>query len=306
MKKFWVSFITFCIFAFATQKNLFIKFWKKLFEVVLKIFIAILDVMLFIPRAIKHKKRYHQEIFFIESSIEKLSIELDKMKLNMANYDNYMREFIYVSKELTKGLEKMELDVEALAQQVARVHTVQSSAATMLKKLTVELERVSAELAAKAAEKIDTKPLDDLIEKLKASTDALAGAVADSSNVIPTKEVILNATDDTAPTVQVNLPEVMPEVVTVTAETVVDSIDTTSPEPQVVVTVEPADDSTVTEDNVVADLIKTDAGQVDVVVTAPAEVAEAVSNEANVDVVAVVKEAFEATPEVVAEPVKTE
>ena len=306
MKKFWASFIAFWILAFITQKNLFIKFWKKVFEVILKISIAILDVMLFIPRAIKHKKRYHEQLFFIESTIDAMSIEMNRIKMVARNNENILHEVVYKIRDLTKGLEKMELDVEALAQQVARVHTVQSSAATMLKKLTVELERVSAELAAKAAEKIDTKPLDDLIEKLKASTDALAGAVADSSNVIPTKEVILNATDDTMPTVQVNLPEVMPEVVTVTAETVVDSIDTTSPEPQVVVTVEPADDSTVTEDNVVADLIKTDEGQVDVVVTAPAEVAEAVSNEANVDVVAVVKEAFEATPEVVAEPVKTE
>lgn len=306
MKKFWASFIAFWILAFITQKNLFIKFWKKVFEVSLKISIAILDVMLFIPRSIKHKRRYHEQLFFIESTIDAMSIEMNRIKMVARNNENILHEVVYKIRDLTKGLEKMELDVEALAQQVARVHTVQSSAATMLKKLTVELERVSAELAAKAAEKIDTKPLDDLIEKLKASTDALAGAVADSSNVIPTKEVILNATDDTMPTVQVNLPEVMPEVVTVTAETVVDSIDTTSPEPQVVVTVEPADDSTVTEDNVVADLIKTDEGQVDVVVTAPAEVAEAVSNEANVDVVAVVKEAFEATPEVVAEPVKTE
>lgn len=306
MKKFWASFIAFWILAFITQKNLFIKFWKKVFEVILKIFIAILDVMLFIPRAIKHKKRYHEQLFFIESTIDAMSIEMNRMKIVARDNENILHEVVYKIRDLTKGLEKMELNVEALAAEVARVHTVHSSAATMLKKLTVELERVSAELAAKASETIDTKPLDDLIEKLKASTDALAGAVADSSNVIPTKEVILHADDPTVPTVQVNLPEVMPEVVTVSAETVVDSVDTTSPEPQVVVTVEPSTDATVTEDNVVADMIKTDEGLVDIVVTAPAEVAEAVSNEANVDVVAAVKEAFEATPEVVAEPVKTE
>ena len=227
----------------------------------------------------------------------------------LKKFQEKFEEMLYKIIVLEERVRTMELNLDTLAAEVARVHTVQSSAATMLKKLTVELEKVSAELAAKAAQEppvIDTAPLNALIEQLKASTDSLAGAVADSSNVIPTKEVVLHADDPTVPTVQVNLPEVMPEVVTVTAETVVDTVDTTSPEPQVVVTVEPSTDATVTETNVVADVIKTDEGQVDVVVTAPAEVAEAVSNEANVDVVAAVKEAFEVTPEVVAEPVKTE
>lgn len=274
MKKYWASAILFWTLAFALQKKLFIRFWKKVFEIVLKFFIGILDIILFIPRAIKNQYN------------------------NNHNNDILRRLDVLEERIIT-----MELNVSALAAEVARVHTVQSSAATLLKKLTGELEKVSAELAAKASETIDTKPLDDLIEQLKASTDALAGAVADSSNVIPTKEVILHADDPTVPTVQVNLPEVMPEVVTVSAETVVDTVDTTSAEPQVVVTVLPADDTTVTEEDVVADVIKTDEGQVDVVVTAPAEVAEAVKAEANVDVVDAVKEAFDVTPEVVAEPV---
>lgn len=274
MKKYWASAILFWTLAFALQKKLFIRFWKKVFEIVLKFFIGILDIILFLPRAIKNQYN------------------------NNHNNDILRRLDVLEERIIT-----MELNVSALAAEVARVHTVQSSAATLLKKLTGELEKVSAELAAKASETIDTKPLDDLIEQLKASTDALAGAVADSSNVIPTKEVILHADDPTVPTVQVNLPEVMPEVVTVSAETVVDTVDTTSAEPQVVVTVLPADDTTVTEEDVVADVIKTDEGQVDVVVTAPSEVAEAVKAEANVDVVDAVKEAFDVTPEVVAEPV---
>ena len=298
MKKFWASFIAFWLLAFITQKRLFIRFWKKVFDIILSSMIFILDTVKSMGKKIC--------IACTPQCKECKDLAVSSILESDVKFQEKFEEMLYKIIVLEERVRTMELNLDTLAAEVARVHTVHSSAATMLKKLTVELERVSAELAAKASETIDTKPLDDLIEKLKASTDALAGAVADSSNVIPTKEVILHADDPTVPTVQVNLPEVMPEVVTVSAETVVDSVDTTSPEPQVVVTVEPSTDATVTEDNVVADMIKTDEGLVDIVVTAPAEVAEAVSNEANVDVVSAVKEAFEATPEVVAEPVKTE
>jgi hypothetical protein len=298
MKKYWASAILFWTLAFALQKKLFIRFWKKLFGLILSFMIFILDTVKSMGNKIciactpQCKECKDAAIKSILESDIKIQEKFEEMLYK-----------IYVLEERVKN---MELNLETLAAEVARVHTVQSSAATMLKKLTVELEKVSAELAAKAAQEppvIDTAPLNALIEQLKSSTDALAGAVADSSNVIPTKEVILHADDPTVPTVQVNLPEVMPEVVTVSAETVVDTVDTTSAEPQVVVTVTPADDTTVTEEDVVADVIKTDEGQVDVVVTAPAEVAEAVKAEANVDVVDAVKEAFDVTPEVVAEPV---
>lgn len=301
MKKFWASFIAFWLLAFITQKRLFIRFWKKVFDIILSSMIFILDTVKSMGKKIC--------IACTPQCKECRDAAISSILESDVKFQEKFEEMLYKIIVLEERVRTMELNLDTLAAEVARVHTVQSSAATMLKKLTVELEKVSAELAAKAAQEppvIDTAPLNALIEQLKASTDTLAGAVADSSNVIPTKEVILNADDPTVPTVQVNLPEVMPEVVTVTAETVVDTVDTTSAEPQVVVTVEPSTDTTVTEENVVADVIKTDEGQVDVVVTAPAEVAEAVSNEANVDVVAAVKEAFEATPEVVAEPVKTE
>lgn len=301
MKKFWASFIAFWLLAFITQKRLFIRFWKKVFNIILSSMIFILDTV----------KSMGKEICIACTPQCKECKDLAVSSILESNvkFQEKFEEMLYKIIVLEERVRTMELNLDTLAAEVARVHTVQSSAATMLKKLTVELEKVSAELAAKAAQEppvIDTAPLNALIEQLKASTDSLAGAVADSSNVIPTKEVILHADDPTVPTVQVNLPEVMPEVVTVSAETVVDTVDTTSAEPQVVVTVEPSTDATVTQDNVVADMIKTDEGLVDIVVTTPAEVAEAVSNEANVDVVASVKEAFEATPEVVAEPVKTE
>jgi hypothetical protein len=51
------------------------------------------------------------------------------------------------------------------------------------------------------------------------------------------------------------------------------------------------------------DVIKTDEGQVDVVVAAPAAVVDEMAK-VGVDVVEEVKAAFEAAPEVVAEPAK--
>lgn len=88
----------------------------------------------------------------------------------------------------------MALNLDRLAEEVTRVATVHASAMTLLKKLTGELEAVSAELAAKAAQVppvLDTAPLEALIDKLKASTDVLAGAVAESDDVVPVKEDVV-------------------------------------------------------------------------------------------------------------------
>lgn len=200
----------------------------------------------------------------------------------------------------------MSLNLDRLAEEVARVTTVHASAMSLLKKLTSELEAVSAELAAKAAQVppvLDTAPLEALIDKLKASTDVLAGAVAESVDVVPMKEVVLNADNPAVPTVSVVMPEVMPENVAVSAEVVVDKVDPASAEPQVVVVVEPAVE--VPAADAVVDTISTPADQLDVTIAAPAEVHAEVIADSGVDVVAAVKEAFEATPEVVAEP-KTE
>ena len=200
----------------------------------------------------------------------------------------------------------MALNLDRLAEEVTRVATVHASAMSLLKKLTVELETVSAELAVKAAQVppvLDTAPLDALIDQLKASTDSLAGAVSSSVDVTPMKEVVLNADNPSVPTVSVVMPEVMPENVVVNAEVVVDKVDPVSSEPQVVVVVEPAVEAPAP--TAVVDTISTPADQVDVTVSAPAEVHAEVKTETGIDVVEAVKEAFEATPEVVAEP-KTE
>ena len=191
------------------------------------------------------------------------------------------------------------LNLETLTQEVTRAQTVQTSAITLLKKLTAELERISGEMATMAAQtppQIDTGPLNDLIGKLKTSTDALATAVSDSTNVVPVKEVVVNAEDSTKPTVHVVMPEVLPENVVVTAQQVVPTVDNASSEPQVVVTVQPATD-VITEPSAV---IETPADQVNVNVEVPVETAE-VTNAAGVDVVETVKQAV-AEAEVSAEP----
>lgn len=197
----------------------------------------------------------------------------------------------------------MTLNLERLASEVARVTTVHASAMALIKKLTGELEAVSAELTAKAAQVppvIDTYPLDALINQLKASTDSLAGAVSNSSDVTPVKEVVLNADNPTVPTVAVLMPEVLPESVTVHAKVIAETVDTTSKEPQVVVVVKP--DAPDPSADVVSDTISTPADQVDVTVAAAVEVHTEIKDESGVDVVEAVKKAFEATPEVVAEP----
>jgi len=204
--------------------------------------------------------------------------------------------------EFRKELQEMALNLDRLASEVTRVTTVHASAMALLTKLTGELEAVSAELAAKAAQSppvIDTAPLDALIDELKNSTDALAGAVADSSDVKPVVEVILHADDPTVPTVSVIMPEVLPEHVDVAAEVIVDTVDPASTEPQIAITVEPATEPV--EADAVTATIETAPKEVDVLVEAPAEVHSEVLAETGVDVVEAVKEAFEATPEVTAE-----
>lgn len=78
----------------------------------------------------------------------------------------------------------MALDFEKLKAQVAETVTAQGSAVTLLHHLTNELQEISAKLAATPPmEPVDTAPLDELVEKLKTSTDALAAAVVESTGV---------------------------------------------------------------------------------------------------------------------------
>lgn len=237
-----------------------------------------------------------------DSKIINIDDELKKIKEKLYEYDDIKLSL----SNLIERVEKMNIDLTVLTEEVARARTVQSSAVVLIQNLAKELEAVSAQLAAKAAEvppTFDPAPLNDLIAKLKDSTDGLSQAVASSAGVIPMKEVIMNADNPAVPTVSVTMPEVMPEVVTVTATPIVDTVDPTSTEPQVAIVVEPAKDTVVTSENVVTDVIQTEPGLVDVVVAADAEKHEEVKAETTVDAIAEVKAAYEATPEVTAEPV---
>lgn len=237
-----------------------------------------------------------------DSKIINIDDELKKIKEKLYEYDDIKLSL----SNLIERVEKMNIDLSVLTEEVARARTVQSSAVVLIQNLAKELEAVSAQLAAKAAEvppTFDAAPLNDLIAKLKDSTDGLSQAVASSAGVIPMKEVIMNADNPAVPTVSVTMPEVMPEVVTVTATPLVDTVDPTSTEPQVAIVVEPAKDTVVTSENVVTDVIQTEPGLVDVVVAADAEKHEEVKAETTVDAIAEVKAAYEATPEVTAEPV---
>jgi hypothetical protein len=229
-----------------------------------------------------------------------LDSEIEDLK-NLVN--NIMNE----NSQFKKEMETMALNLDRLAEEVARVTTVHSSAMSLLRKLTVELETVSAELAAQAAQSppvLDTAPLDALIDQLKASTDTLAGAVADSADVKhDVVEVVLNADDPTEATISVIMPEVMPEHVEITAEVVVDTVDMASEEPQVVITVTEAE--TPVEADAVVEVIVTPSDEtVDITVEADADMHAEVLADAGVDVVEAVKEAFESTDEVVAAPVE--
>jgi hypothetical protein len=77
----------------------------------------------------------------------------------------------------------MSINLETLTAEVTRVQTVQASAVTLLTSLTKELEQISADLAVKSAASAtegtnDVSALNELIDKLKVSTDVLATAVA--------------------------------------------------------------------------------------------------------------------------------
>lgn len=241
---------------------------------------------------------------FILTEIKSLLLSIYAWSKNFLGFETIVANKIELLSEsierLNERITQMALNLDALTTEVTRAQTVQTSAIALLQKLTSELEDISAKLASKPAEEpVDTKPLDDLVSKLKSSTDSLAAAVADSADVQKTHEVILNADNPELPTVKVTLPEVLPETVKLEAEVVVDKVDPVSSEPQVEIVVKPADE--VHEDAVI-DTIKTDDGQMDVTVSAPAEIHEEVKVESGVDVVEAVKEAFEATPEVVAAP----
>ena len=103
--------------------------------------------------------------------------------------------------------------------------------------------------------------------------------------------IVLNADNPTVPTVEVIVPDPLPQVVEVTVENVAPSVDPASSEPQATIVVSDATFE-VKADDVVTDVIKTPEGQSDVVVAVPAEVKEELAA-AGIDAVEAVKAAVE-------------
>lgn len=86
---------------------------------------------------------------------------------------------LYNLSNLVERIDRMSINLETLTAEVTRVQTVQASAVTLLTSLTKELEQISVDLAVKSTEgNNDVAALNDLIDKLKVSTDDLATAVA--------------------------------------------------------------------------------------------------------------------------------
>lgn len=244
-------------------------------------------------------------VYTIFSLIIEIIISLLKWLNNFVRFESIAADKLNL---ILERINEMKLNLDTLAAEVARVQTVQASAVTLLKGLAGDLTDVSAKLTAALAaanvppEAVDTSELDALVEKLKDSTDDLAAAVADSADIKPTHGIVLHAEDASTPTVEVVLPEVLPELVIVKTEKVVDEVDVKSEEPQYVITVEPVSEEVVKEENVVTEVIKTEDHLVDVVVVAHTEEAEELKAE-GVDVLELVKEAYEAQPDVEAAPV---
>lgn len=103
--------------------------------------------------------------------------------------------------------------------------------------------------------------------------------------------VVVNEDSHRKPTVEVVLPDPLPQVVEVSVEAIAEEVDKKSEEPQAKVKVKDASFEVVSDD-VVTDVIKTPEGKADIVVAIPTEVKEAAA-EAGINIVDAVEKAIE-------------
>lgn len=94
----------------------------------------------------------------------------------------FLKDFFWIPEEpsddidyLNRRLFTMALNFEKLAEEVKQVQSTQASAIQVITTLKEELKNVADKLANQEA---DTSELDDLINKLDASTNDLAKAIA--------------------------------------------------------------------------------------------------------------------------------
>lgn len=230
-------------------------------------------------------------------------------------------------KDIKERMTDMARDLGQLTAEVARAKTVHKSTIDLIHKVVVELETVKEELkSANSNADLDVSALDSLASDLASSTDALADAVASSADVVKTHKKVINADKPDKVTVEVVLPEVLPEIVEAEVEVKADPVDVASPEPQVEIVVKEAEESVAkvveeTAPEVVADpatdlttetgevvsteVLETAEGEADVAVAVKVE-DKAAAEAAGVNVVEAVKEAYDETPEVKAVPLNTD
>jgi len=103
---------------------------------------------------------------------------------------------------------------------------------------------------------------------------------------------VVNAESNTVPTVEVNLPDPLPQIVEVAA-TVANTVDATSDTPQATINVKDATYE-VQANNVLTDVIQSDSGKSDVVVATPVDVAKTLTD-AGIDPAAAIKAAIDQT-----------
>jgi len=225
-----------------------------------------------------------------------ISTRINAQSTQINSLNTRLYEMSVTIKSLIERITNMALNLDVLTEAVTQAKTVQASAVELINKVVAELEEVSAELAARKSEPpIDTSGIDALASELKESTNALAAAISDSVDVKATHKVVLNADNPDKATVEVVLPEVLPEVVDATVEPLnPDGVDLASPDPQARVVVDEAHDGVEGKDTAV---VETAAGEANV--TVAVDPSTPVSEVADV-----VKEAYDAAPEVTAVPVQ--
>ena len=92
--------------------------------------------------------------------------------------EKQLKKIIQMLEILTQEVYDMSVELEALVLQVGETEGVEESVITLLQGIQVELDALIAELAAQA---IDTTTVVELKDRLNASEEALASAVANFS-----------------------------------------------------------------------------------------------------------------------------
>jgi hypothetical protein len=157
MKALWKSFIIFWVLTFAYQRKLFYRFWIDFFLLVTKLLAELFHAV---------KVQFYKTLAKLGPTSE------------VAAQNGILINEIAIMQE---RVSKMAVSLEALANEIDRVNATQVAAVEMITKLVQEVKTISDELSVKTAQAentIDPAAYESLVQRLRASTDALASAVA--------------------------------------------------------------------------------------------------------------------------------